>query len=356
MKQLTVVIRHFYPFTRPSGVISSINELLMEARRRRIKLSLVCIKRKGEKNFYKYNDIDIYKFNQFNFLSYIEIINKINTDKILFISSMSTERNIFLWWGLLSLITKCKEKYFYQTTNLLNTHYNTALKKVLSSFKVIFSASISIQKRLKETFNISSVLLTPSIRIPNNEEVTKKRTTIKNIGFFGHLAHIKGVDIFLDIAKEFHNINFLIVAGYSSSKRDKEFSIEIRKRIRKNRNITFIGPVKDPLKIMNSCDLLILPYRDGGTILGTAQSAIEAMSLGKPVIGTINSALTDLVKTGKNGFLCSTKDQLIKKTTLLISSKHLYNTMSLNALRTIKVSFNIKKTFNIFEKYFYERI
>ncbi|MDM8567545.1 glycosyltransferase family 4 protein [Candidatus Halobeggiatoa sp. HSG11] len=341
---LVIVIRHFYPFTRPSGVISFVNELVLELKKREIKLTILCLRKKGEKNEYTYNGIRIIKFNQLHLLNYRKKIQCLEPDKILFISSLSSGIRLPLWWFLLASLSRKFNLYFYQTTNSLKINNKFFLKYIFSIFSGRFVANDALYNEFSNNLNLDTKIIYPGVsRLEKLHSYHGKG--INNLGFFGHISFIKGVDIFVKLAIALPEHHFYLVAG-KGGKKDDILYHKFLKDIPLIKNMQYIGFTEKPFDIMKQCDLLILPYRHGGTILGVAQSAIEAMAMGIPVIGSKNAALEPLIKNGVNGFFCEGILEITAKIKLLDNNPDLYCQLSQAAQRTVQQHFTINKIAN----------
>ncbi|MBU0976179.1 MAG: glycosyltransferase family 4 protein [Patescibacteria group bacterium] len=305
-------------------------------------VSIICIKRKGEKSYYDYNGVKVYKFPQLNLPMYRSLLKKTHPDHVLFISSMPKASEIFSWWGVLRLFTIGYKTDFYQTTNFFNLKKNFFLNVFLKSFKIVFSASNAIQSDLKKFAGINSQIIYPGTEFPPN--VTLKKQSISNLGFSGHIVAAKGIDLFVKLSEQFPKLHFFLLAGKTKTQKNTQLEDYIERKSKELKNLTLFGFMDHPLDVMSKCDVLILPYRHGGAILGTAQSAIEAMSMGIPVIGTDNSALSSILKDNYNGLVAKPHlADIKKKINLLIKNRNLYNRLSKNARITVEKKFDISK-------------
>lgn len=126
----------------------------------------------------------------------------------------------------------------------------------------------------------------------NNKKSKKIR-----ILFVGNLIKRKGVDLLPKIMKKLGNDCELC---FTSGRRTK-----IPKRL-KLKNMIPLGKISDKrlLEEYNKCDMLLFPSR----LEGFGYCAVEAMACGKPVITTNYSALKEIVKDEKNGYLCKIND------------------------------------------------
>jgi glycosyltransferase involved in cell wall biosynthesis len=339
---LVIVIRHFYPFTRPSGVISFANELALELQKRKIKLTILCLRKKGEQHEYTYSGIKIIKFNQLQLLNYRKKLQCLEPNKVLFISSLSSGIMLPLWWLLLATLSRSFKPHFYQTTNFLKINNRFILKHILSIFSYRFVASDALYNDFVNNLTLDAKIIYPGVSSQLEKLRSCHGNAINNLGFFGHVSFIKGVDIFIKLVKALPEYHFYLVAG-KGGKKDNMLYNQFLKETPFLKNMQYIGFTEKPLDIMGQCDLLILPYRHGGTILGVAQSAIEAMAMGIPVIGSKNSALEPLIKNGVNGFFCEGISEIIAKIKLLDSNPDLYSQLSQGAIKTVQQHFTINK-------------
>ncbi|MFC1780524.1 glycosyltransferase family 4 protein [Patescibacteria group bacterium] len=340
-KKILLILRHFYPFTRVSGVTSFTRELLEELHSHNIDISVLCLKRKGEKDKYIYKGIKIYKYNQLNFLNFKKYISQVDPTHMVFLSSISSGISTLLWWGLWAKFAKQIPTLFYQTTNFLILRRNPILRKFFNRFCKIFVTSNSIKEDLAKVLDIDSTILYPGVNLDKMKNFRKERKYLKSIGFFGHVSYRKGTDVFIKQIDKFPCLKFYLIAGKSKAKEDEVLIDKIRKI--KASNLMYKGYIDNPLEEMSKCDLLVLPFRTGASVLGTAQSAIEAMAIGIPVIGTKNSALESLVENGKNGFLVDSSEEITQKIKLLQKNEDLYNKLSEYSIKTIESKFNITK-------------
>jgi teichuronic acid biosynthesis glycosyltransferase TuaC len=101
-------------------------------------------------------------------------------------------------------------------------------------------------------------------------------------------------------------------------------------------HVNFLGTVSHPemLNQMAACDIFVLP--SWNEALGVVY--LEAMSFKKPVIGTIDEGISEIITDGKNGFLVSPKniDSIVEKISMLINNKNLRETIGISGYESIK--------------------
>lgn len=108
-------------------------------------------------------------------------------------------------------------------------------------------------------------------------------------------------------------------------------------------NIHIAGFLKDPLPLVASSSLFVLPSLRGE---GLSKSTIEAMSLAKPVVITRIPGNTDLVEDGESGLLVPPGNPLLLAMAIerVYQDKELREKISLNAAFRMKSVFHIDKT------------
>ncbi|POP30313.1 hypothetical protein C3B58_21965, partial [Lactonifactor longoviformis] len=89
-------------------------------------------------------------------------------------------------------------------------------------------------------------------------------------------------------------------------------------------------------KIMYDSKIMIMTSR----FEGTPMCALEAQSLGLPIVSTPTDGLTEIITNGKNGFLSENDDILSEKVCELINNQKLQQKMSNNAMATMKILMN----------------
>lgn len=92
-------------------------------------------------------------------------------------------------------------------------------------------------------------------------------------------------------------------------------------------NVDFLGFQSNPMKMLSDSKCLILPSRWEGTPM----CALEAMTLGVPVVSTPTDGLIDLLDEGENGFLSDEDSVLADCVVRLSTDKALREAMSRNA-------------------------
>ncbi len=350
--KILILTRHFYPIDRPSGVVTLIREFAYAFKRLGHEVEIVCKQSASDERTH-YTDnagLHIHKYKQLSPMAFSKIDKAFQADRIIIFSSISSGSLLLIWWWVnISLSQLLYKTHFYQTTNLTLSHLNKVVfKYFLKSFRSTYTANLSIPQEIKLTRHDFTLLLPgTNIETDRNQRISPRKLKQElnpqsfSICFMGHISEIKGADIVLDLAERLPDFQFNIIAGYSPGKKNIEFYEKALIRIKQLDNVTHHGFISDPLETLAKNDLLILPYRGGETVLGVAQSAIEAMAVGIPVLATHNEAVSEIVVSGYNGDYAESLDQFEERILALSCNAEDYYSRSEAAIETVKSNFNI---------------
>ena len=183
--------------------------------------------------------------------------------------------------------------------------YEPWIKNAYDSANCLIAVGNGLKEEMKQyTKNEITVIgnmVDFSMFIP---EEKKKSKDIKLFSL-AYLVPEKGIDrlikAFAEAFKDENNIK-LRIGGYGN--KEEEYK-NLSSDLGMNEKITFLGEVKreDVVKEMNNCDGFVLPseHETFGVVY------IEALSLGKPVLGTKNGGAEDIIKDF-NGILVENKN------------------------------------------------
>lgn len=174
------------------------------------------------------------------------------------------------------------------------------------------------------------------------------------VGLIGRIVEGKGHKEFLmaskEVKKRMPDVKFLIIGGAKGGnggyyKEVKEFA----KREDLTKNIIFTGWRNDLKSIIADVDLIVQPYTSPE---GLPNILLEAMAFNKPVISTNISGPTDIVISGKTGFLVPPGDvqRLAEKIIYLLDNPNIAKTMGENGRRRVESLFDIKKNIKQIEE------
>lgn len=116
----------------------------------------------------------------------------------------------------------------------------------------------------------------------------------------GILEYIEAID---RLKKEGINANFQLLGQIDEKHKRGIPSKIIQEWIEKNQ-VEYLGTTEDVKPFIENSDCVVLPsYREG-----TPKSLLEAASMAKPIVATNVPGCNNIVKDGKNGYLCNLKD------------------------------------------------
>ena len=163
----------------------------------------------------------------------------------------------------------------------------------------------------------------PGIRIlkKHNKDTIKSKYQITKsvliVGWMGRLTAIKQPEMFLDLAKTFPNIQFLI-AGEGELKPKLEFLA--------GKNIKFLGWM-DTAEMWSMVDIGVLTSENEGKPM----SVVEAAQIGVPMIAHNVGAISEMVIDNSTGLLFNEESELIPKLNMLINDANLRQEMGAKA-------------------------
>ena len=161
--------------------------------------------------------------------------------------------------------------------------------------------------------------------------------------FVGHLEKVKGagylIAAFNKIKREFPDFR-LVLIGQGGEKKNYQLSI-INYQLQARVELTGELPLTQVRDIMKDCYCLVLPSLSEG--LGRV--LMEAMALGKPVIGSNVGGISDLIQDGDNGFLTEpgNSNNLADRIRVLLKDKDLAAKMGANGRRFVRYNFSNHK-------------
>lgn len=161
------------------------------------------------------------------------------------------------------------------------------------------------------------------------------------------LDPVKRVDRFLKIVEQLKlklpDISVLIVGG---GNRLKEYEL-LSQQLGLNKNVTFIGATVDVTSHLVDSRIFVLTSDSEGLPL----SCMEAATLGLPIVASDIGDLSDLIESGKTGYLINKEDisEFVDKLYLLLTNKKLAERVSLDALHKSE-KFTLQAALMIWEK------
>ncbi|VAX42372.1 Glycosyl transferase, group 1 [hydrothermal vent metagenome] len=195
--------------------------------------------------------------------------------------------------------------------NMLNCPYLLTLHSALPPgvrFRFegehVVTVSQSVKQKLIEQTSLPEKKITVIHPGVETEYSSNLRTVLNPehrpvVGTAGPLESVKGIPFFLHaaaaVAKEFPDIEFLVAGGGP----DEQGLRKLARNLKIAKQVTFAPNVYDFAASLNAMDIFCLPSIQQG--LGTIM--LEAMSLGKPVIGTSVGGISSVIQDNETGLI-----------------------------------------------------
>ncbi|MBS3198661.1 glycosyltransferase family 4 protein [Turicibacter bilis] len=238
---------------------------------------------------------------------------KKNSINLLYVNTKKSSLIAFLIKGLLK-IDYIYHAHGYNSSKDISNFYKTVINNSRSIICVSDSVKETLierginSKKIKTIYNGINV---EEIRAKGNEnELSMEISDKKKIICVASLHQGKGIHLLIEafnnIQSEIKDIE-LIIVGETPSKIHVSYKndlLEMSKKVNKN-NIKFIGWTNNPYKYISKSDVLVLPSivkESFGMVL------VEAMCLGKIVIGSNIGGIPEVIIDGKTGFLFNCND------------------------------------------------
>ena len=343
-KRVAIVVKYFFPIKRPSGISNFLFELA-DKLSNKVDLSIVSYKyQKDDIDIYDYQNYKIYKVKKPYPINAALLAKKIKPDIVLIFSGIHQPIFTAIYFGLLSFLVGKKQKIFCQATNYSKNIHKWYYNIFLKQFNNIIATNQEMHRQYRE-IGCKSNLITPGVNLRNLDNALQNKVNKSakiRIGFFGHFSKIKGSDRLLDAFLKIDPDNAeVIFAGGKGILKEK-----IENIAKKDKRIKIIKWQENVFPTIASCDFIVLPYLGSGSILGYSQSALEAMYLKVPVIGTPTPALEPIIKNGYNGYIVNNDNELEEKIRFLIGHHGKINELGENARKYIIYNFDIQKIAN----------
>lgn len=159
------------------------------------------------------------------------------------------------------------------------------------------SHSLVVSNKIKEKIPSATTMLNNFVSMPERQPSPEFSSSSYRFGFVGRLSHEKAADRFIDLAIQFPDHHFHLFGD--GPEREQLES-------RKADNCTFHGHQQNMEIVWRSIDVLIIPSR----YEGLPMAALEAMSLGIPVIAAAVGNLPQLINHSENGYLANDPKEL----------------------------------------------
>lgn len=186
--------------------------------------------------------------------------------------------------------------------------YNIACKKV---DKIIW-----VSKSCFEDFKFKKSVVNKSIVLPNiisiNDLITMKDKDENkyhyDIIYLGRLVYEKNPTRLIEIANKLKQTDTDFRFAIVGDGQYKQEIFDLIKKYNLEKNVECLGFKSNPYKLLADSKVMLMT----SIMEGTPMCAIEAMSLGIPVVSTRTDGMVDLIVSGENGFLYTTDNEAVE--------------------------------------------
>lgn len=195
--------------------------------------------------------------------------------------------------------------------------------------------------------------------VSRTREIVRRKFKVANdcciVGMIGSISYSKGQDILIRTAhlvlNEFPDTLFLVVGGYFPE--NLSYYQKMRQLVEEldmKNEVIFLEPIEEIEELIYSLDIVVNVSRERE---GLGRSLLEAMALGKPVVGTEVGGIPELVDEDCGILIDSANvGELLEKLCLLIKDKDLRAKMGRNGREKVERLFNMESKVGELEEVF----
>jgi len=224
----------------------------------------------------------------------------------------------------------------YNTKTLLYSILIPRMDSIVAVSNAVLEEHVFYKKMLQKTVIIRNCI--DLQKIYNIQKPQKDRSI--DVVFVGRLTEQKDPLTFIKCIGILKNKGLKLKAVMVGDGELEDSCVREIHRLGLENEITMLGFHSNPYMFMADSKALVLPSKWEGFGL----VAMEAMSLGVPVVCTGVGGLKEFVINGENGFICSGIDEIAGAVQRLLTDNELWDHMSCNAIKTAR-------TKNDFEAY-----
>lgn len=195
----------------------------------------------------------------------------------------------------------------------------------------------------------STVLYNVIDPVALKEKATKTNINTKyDIVYIGRLTYQKNPQRLINVLEKVINSKPEVQCAIIGM---GELEEEVRAMINErglNKNIDLLGFISNPYGILQNAEIMVMTSRWEGTPM----CALEAMTLGIPIVSTPTDGLKDLIENGETGFLGASDENLKEECLKILDNRKLRRIMSEKSQKKANELMNIEKYRRaIFEQY-----
>ena len=321
---------------------------------------------------------NFFNFNKFNLLikkiktsslskSQISKIKKIKPDKILALDITATsfakqifDDKIYVWLGDLNFSTTWYHFYykyfnslayyiFFLYIKIFVLKWKHFYKNILSNTNIISGSNANI-KELKKIGIHSEYQPYPWPKVFKKQKI-KKRNKPSYV-FFGNLVGLGSKSAFNYLLNEIYpkyellwgqdGFNIFVCGSH-------KIGMNYKKKIKKLKNIHFLGYVKNLNRLVSTCHACLFPI---DVPVGNRSRIVTGLGSGWPIIAHKNVSIGNPhLKNGYNCLLAENSDDFVKISKQIYKNHNLSKNISFNAIKTYNRTHEPKHSLQKFEKF-----
>ncbi len=297
--RVVLVVKYFPPLPRVSGIIGFLG-VLSDALGHHVDLHVVTHRPRGDsRKVVERPTSTVHRVAGPFPVAAARAVRRLNPAATIVVSGIHDLRQAGPYFATFSeLAPKGSRQLFYQATHA-STDFPASLRLALRRYDEILAASPVIARTLQPSFEQAVRVFSPAVDIP---AIASAPSPLTRIGFVNHFNHVKGADLAIPIiqnALDRVDGSEAVVAGTGELEGAMAAAFSADSRVRL---AGFLGD-DERLDLIDSCDIMLLPFRTAVSVLGVSQTALEAMAAGNVVIGTDTDAINGAIEHGRNGLL-----------------------------------------------------
>ena len=171
-----------------------------------------------------------------------------------------------------------------------------------------------------------------------------------------HTSNFRAVKRVTDVIRIFSKViekidAILLMVGEGP---EKPASVSVARQLKVLDRVRYLGSYPQIEELLKIADVVIQPSE----YESFSMSALEAMAMGIPVIGTKSGGITEVVLDGVTGFLCEVGDidTMASHTIEILTNPRLRRELSKNARKHVKNNFSVEKIVPLYEKLYMETL
>ncbi|HVR72728.1 MAG TPA: glycosyltransferase family 4 protein, partial [Planctomycetota bacterium] len=177
---------------------------------------------------------------------------------------------------------------------------------------------------------VNTEVLTPGRSVePGTPASAAENRLIPVVGSVGSITRVKGHHVFLEAARRVLDRGVEAMFAIVGEGEDEPYLRKLVRELRLEPHVTFSAHIPDRRELFRTFDIVVVPTLRGGV----GSTALEAMSVGKPVIASAVGEILHIIEDGKTGILVpeGDKESLAEKIAELIANPGLCRTLGSNA-------------------------